>query len=457
MMNSSDSPDDGDVADETEETDETGETSTGRWSRAKSLLRRKSGDDDSGSEESADVRPETADDDVPLVVATEVPPKDLDIRDLTLDLADGTRVLDEVNLHVTAGTSLAICGPARAGKTTLLRILAGLDDPTEGEVLIGGAVANRLSARDRNLAMVFADYLLHPHLDAYDNLAFSALLRRDQPEEQIDQLVEEVAELLALTTFLDERPSRLDESQRQRVALGRALVRDAQGYLFDDPFAAQDPRIRGHVRSVTAQWQRDLGRTSIFTTRTPEEALTLSDRVAVMNLGWIHQVGTPQELYDKPADLFVAGFMGNPVMNLVPGEPDGMSIKLPFAQVPISYEMSQKVSGMPIVVVGMRPEHCFDASLPEASAVENPVRFTARVDDIEYGGKTQRVFLGYEIDPKIEDQLTAVEDDFEFDLFQNFFVAQLAGASPAEEGSEVSVVVSANALHFFDLETAEAI
>lgn len=459
MTNSGDSPDDGDVVDDSgdDSRDEDGETSSGRWSRAKSLLRRNPGGDDTAAEEVPDDGQGVADDDGALDVATEVPQKDLDIRDLTLDLADGTRVLDAVNLHVAAGTSLAICGPARAGKTTLLRILVGLDDPTEGEVRIGGAVANRLSARDRNLAMVFADHLLHPHLDAYDNLAFSALLRRDQPEEQIDQLVEEVAELLALTSFLDERPSRLDESQRERVALGRALVRDAQGYLFDDPFAAQDPRIRGHVRSVTAQWQRDLGRTSIFTTRTPEEALTLSDQVAVMNLGWVHQVGTPQELYDKPADLFVAGFMGNPVMNLVPGEPDGMSIKLPFGQVPISYDMSQKVSRMPIVVVGIRPEHCFDASLPEASAVENPVHFSARVDDIEYGGKTQRVFLGYEINPTIEDQLTAVEDDFEFDLFQNFFVAQLVGASPAEEGSEVSVVVSANALHFFDLETAEAI
>lgn len=421
------------------------------WSRATSWIRSRRHQGDPQDQEDA------AEDDGKPDVATDLRPRDIEVRDLTLDLADGTRVLDEINLFVEDGTSLAICGPARAGKTTLLRILVGLDDPTEGEVVLGDAVANRLSARDRDLAMVFSDHLLHPHLDAYDNLAFSALLRRDQAEGDIDQLVEEVAELLALTSVLDERPAHLDESQRQRIALGRALVRDARGYLFDDPFAAQDPRIRGHVRSVTAQWQRDLGRTSIFTTRTPEEALTLSDQVAVMNLGWIHQVGTPQELYDRPADLFVAGFMGNPVMNLVPGEPDGMSIKLPFATVPISHEMSQRVRDMPIVVVGIRPEHCFDASLPEAAAVEDPVRFTARVDDIEYGGKTQRVYLGYEINPAIEDQLTAVEDDFEFDLFQNFFVAQLSGASPAQEGSEVSVVVSAKVLHFFDLETAEVI
>jgi multiple sugar transport system ATP-binding protein len=314
-----------------------------------------------------------------------------------------------------------------------------------------------MSSRDRNLAMVFSDYLLHPHLDAYDNLAFSALLRNIQPEDEIDELVEEVAELLALTPFLDDRPVRLDDSQRQRVALGRALVRDADGYLFDDPFTAQDPRIRGHVRSVTAQWQRDLGRTSIFTTRTPEEALTLSDQVAVMNLGWVHQVATPQELYDSPADLFVAGFMGNPVMNLVPGKPDGMSIRLPFGSVQISYEMSQRVKDKPVVIVGVRPEHCFDAALPESSTIRDPVRFTARVDDIEYSGKTKQVYLGYEIDPKIEEELTALEDDFEFDLFQNFFVAQLSSASPAEQGSDVSILVPSASLHFFDLETAEAL
>lgn len=416
------------------------------WSKASGWIRSKrnrGGDDDGADRTSAEVSRGGG--------------TDVEVRDLTLDLPDGTRVLDEVSLFVPQGTSLAICGPARAGKTTLLRILTGLDSATGGDVILGGAVANRLSARDRNLAMVFADNQLHPHLDTYDNLAFSALLRRDQTEAEIDQLVEEVADLLALTSVLDERPAQLDPAERQRVSLGRALVREADGYLFDDPFSAQDPRIRGHVRSVTAQWQRDLGRTSIFTTRMPEEALTLADQVAVMNLGWVHQVGTPKELYDRPADMFVAGFMGNPVMNLIPGEPDGQRVKLPFADVPISHELSEKIKRMRVVAVGIRPEHCFDASLPEAASIPDPVRFSARVDDIEYGGRTQRVYLGYEIKPDIEDQLTAVEDDFEFDLFQNFFVAQLSGASPTAVGSDVSIVVSARALHFYDLETAEAL
>ena len=302
---------------------------------------------------------------------------DIEFRNITLDLPDGNRVLDDVSLKVPAGTNLAICGPKRAGKTTLMRILAGLADATEGDVLLDGVVSNRVAPRDRNLSMVFSDYLLHPHLDTYDNMAFAALLRRIQPEDEIDELVEEVADLLALTPVLDERPSKLDAAQRQRTAIGRSLVREADGYLFDEAFAAQEPRIRGHVRSVTVQWQADLERTSIFTTSHPEEAVTLADRVAVLNLGWVHQVGTPRDIYDKPADVFVAGFMGSPTMNLVPATVDGQTLRLPFAEVRMTDEIAEKVGDRQVVVVGIRPEHCFDqpsdpitASRPASPASE---------------------------------------------------------------------------------------
>ena len=380
---------------------------------------------------------------------------DIELRNITLDLPDGSRVLDDVNLEVPNGTNLAICGPARAGKTTLLRILAGLADATEGDVLLDGVVSNRVSPRDRNLSMVFSDYLLHPHLDTYDNLAFAALLRRLQPEDEIDALVEEVADLLALTPVLDERPSKLDAAQRQRTAIGRSLVREADGYLFDEAFAAQEPRIRGHVRSVTVQWQDDLERTSIFATSHPEEAVTLAEQVAVINLGWIHQVGSPRDLYDKPADVFVAGFMGSPAMNLVPATVEGSTLHLPFADVRMGVEMAEKVGDREVVVVGIRPEHCFDASMPESARLTQPVEIEGRVDDVEWGGKTQSVYLGYEIDADIEEQLTAIEDDFEFDLFHNFFVAQLSSDTDAEVGSTVRIAVSADRLHLFDLETAE--
>lgn len=380
---------------------------------------------------------------------------DIELRNISLDLSDGSRVLDDVSLFVPDGTNLALCGPARAGKTTLLRILAGLADATEGDVLLGGAPSNRMSPRDRNLSMVFSDYLLHPHLDTYDNMAFAALLRRVQPEDEIDASVEEVADLLALTPVLDERPSKLDDAQRQRTAIGRSIVRDADGYLFDEAFAAQEPRIRGHVRSVTVQWQADLERTSIFATSHPEEAVTLADQVAVMNLGWVHQVASPREIYDKPADLFVAGFMGAPAMNLVPATINGSTLQLPFASVEMTAEIAEKVGDREIIVVGIRPEHCFDASKPESFQLAHPLHIEGRVDDTEWGGKTQSVYLGYEIDPDIEEQLTAIEDDFEFDLFHDFFVAQLSSDTDAEVGSTVRIAVAADKLHLFDLETAE--
>ncbi|MFL6088560.1 MAG: ABC transporter ATP-binding protein [Aeromicrobium sp.] len=382
---------------------------------------------------------------------------DIEFRNITLDLPDGTRALDDVSLQVPSGSRLAVCGPARAGKTTLLRILVGLEDATEGEVLFNDVVASRMSPRDRNLSMVFSDYLLHPHLDTYDNMAFAAHLRKDQPEAEIDTLVEEVADLLALTPVLDERPAALDTAQRQRAAIGRSLVREADGYLFDDAFSAQEPRIRGHVRSVTSQWQADLNRTSIYTTRQPEEAATLADRVAVMNLGWIHQVGSPREIYDSPADLFVAGFMGAPVMNLVPATVDGNVLKFPFGTLRLTSDQAERVGDRELVVIGIRPEHCFDAAKAESYRLRNPLEFEARVDDVEWGGKTESVYLGYEIDETIEEQLTAIEDDFEFDLFQNFFVAQLATESPAEIGSTIRIAVAADSVHLFDLETAEAI
>jgi multiple sugar transport system ATP-binding protein len=226
-------------------------------------------------------------------------------------------------------------------------------------------------------------------------MAFAALLRREQPDDEVDALVEEVADLLALEPVLDERPAALDDAQRQRTALGRSLVRDASAYLFDDAFSAQEPRIRGHVRSVTVQWQTDLERTSIFTTTQPEEAATLADQVAVINLGWVHQVGSPREIYESPADLFVAGFMGSPVMNLMPAAVDGSKLSLPFGDVRLSGEQVDRIGDRELVVVGIRPEHCFDASKAESYRLSRPIEFEGRVDDVEWGGKTQSVYLGY--------------------------------------------------------------
>lgn len=377
----------------------------------------------------------------------------IEVRNVSLDGPDGRRLLDDVSLSVASGTRLAVCGPSGAGKSALMRVLVGLDDQTEGDVVIDGAVVNGVGPRQRDLSMVFSDYALHPHLDVFDNLAFSARLRRGHDEDAIDDRVEEVAEFLALGHVLDYKPSELDDAQRQRVAVGRSLVRDALGYLFDEPFTAQDDRVRSHVRSVTTQWQADRGRTSIFTTSDAHEALTLADRVAVMHQGYLHQVGSPRDLYDRPADLFVAGFLGAPSMNLIPARVNGYQLTMPLAGMVLDDPLKRRLEEREMVIVGIRPEHCHDANTPEGRGVVDRVEFTTRIDDVEWRGGTQLVYLGYEVDEAVEARLTEIEDILDFDLFQNFVVAELAAGSELRSGMTARIVVPREAVHIFDAET----
>jgi multiple sugar transport system ATP-binding protein len=377
----------------------------------------------------------------------------IEVRHVTLDAPDGRRLLDDVSLHVPSGDRLAVCGPPGSGKTALMRVIVGLDDQTDGDVLVDDILVNAVGPRQRDVAMVFSDYALHPHLDVYDNLAFSARLRRGVDQDSIDDRVEEVGEFLALSHLLELRPADLDDAERQRVAIGRSLVRDAVGYLFDEPFTAQDDRVRSHVRSVTTQWQTDRGRTSIFTTSDADEALTMADQVAVMHQGLVHQVGSPRDLYDRPADLFVAGFLGSPTMNLVPARVSGRQLVMPLATVSVDGELEQRLAGRQMVIVGIRPEQCLDATTTEGREVGDRVEFTTRIDDVEWRGKTQLVYLGYEVDEVVGEQLTAIEDELDFDLFQNFVVAELAASSELRPGMSARIVVPREAIHVFDPET----
>ncbi len=378
----------------------------------------------------------------------------IEVRHVSLDSPDGRRLLDDVSLSVPSGARLAVCGPAGAGKTALLRVLVGLDDHTDGDVVIGGNVVNAVGPRQRDLALVFSDYALHPHLDVYDNLAFAARLRRGH-EIDIDDRVEEVADFLALDHVLEHKPSELDDSQRQRVAIGRALVRDALGYLFDEPFTAQDGRVRSHVRSVTTQWQTDRSRTSIFTTSDAHEALTLADQVAVMHQGFVHQVGSPRDLYERPADLFVAAFLGAPAMNLIPAQVAGQHLQMPLATVALDDSLRQDIGDRTTVIIGIRPEQCHDATTPEGREVTDRVEFTTRIDDVEWRGKTQIVYLGFELEPDVEEMLADIEDALDFDLFGNFVVAELPASSELRAGMSARIVVPREALHVFDAQTGE--
>ncbi len=389
----------------------------------------------------------------------------IELRNLTVAGQGGRPLLDDISLTVPSGETLAIVGPSGAGKTLLLRVLVGLDEQTSGEILLDDVNVTKAGPRSRDLSMVFQDYALHPQLDTFDNLAFSSTLRRAKSTKRfrrgaldhaaITERVNSVSEFLALTELLDHSPAELDDAQRQRVALGRSLVREAAAYLFDDPFSQQAPRVRPHVRSVTAQWQTEAGRTSIFTTSDIAEALTLADRVAVMHQGFVHQVGTPRELYEYPKDMFVAGFLGSPPMNLIPARPSGQQLVMPLATMYIDDAVRRRIGERDLVVVGIRPEHCVESSSPAAASMTDKLELTTRIDDVEWQGNTQLAYLGYEISPEVEVRLSAVEDLLDFDLFQNFVVAQLAASSTLNAGMSIRVVVPRKKIHVFDPETGE--
>lgn len=379
----------------------------------------------------------------------------IELRHVTTTGPGERPLLDDISFTVPDGTTLAITGPKGAGKSRLLRTLVGLEEQTSGDILIDDYVVNAVDPRGRDLAMVFQDFALHPHLDVFDNLAFSSILRKGHDKAELSDRLHEVAGLLALTDLLDLKPAQLDEPQRQRVALGRSLIRDANAYLFDSPFSAQSERVRTHVRSVTTQWQSDGERTSIFTTNSVEEALSTADRVAVMHQGFIHQIGTPRELYDTPADMFVAGFLGSPPMNLVPAFLDGQQLVMPLATMLLDDDLIERIGDRSVVVAGIRPEHCHDATSPGIDAITDRVEFTTRIDDVEWRGSSQFAYLGYEIDPEVEALMGEVEDLLEFDLFQSFLVAQLPAESPLRPGMSIRVVVPRPQVHVFDPETGE--
>jgi multiple sugar transport system ATP-binding protein len=379
----------------------------------------------------------------------------IELRHLTTDGTGARPLLDDINLAVPSGTTLAITGPDGAGKSRLLRTIVGLEEQSSGDVLIDDIVVNAVDPRGRDIAMVFQDFALHPHLDVFDNLAFSATLRKGYDKAELSERIQEVAEMLALTDLLDLRPADLDDAQRQRVALGRSLVRDANAHLFDAPFSAQPERVRTHVRSVTIQRQQEHARTSIFTTNEVEEALSTADRVAVMHQGFIHQVGTPRELYDRPADMFVAAYLGSPPMNLVPASPQGRQLVMPLATMLLDDELVERIGDRSVVVAGIRPEHCHDANQSDGAAVTDRVEFTTRIDDIEWRGSSQFAYLGYEIEPEVEALMAEVEELLEFGLFQSFLVAQLPPDSLLRAGMSIRVVVPRARVHVFDPQTGE--
>src|SRR5438477_3533811 len=287
---------------------------------------------------------------------------------LTKQYSPEVTAVDDLNLEIEDGEFLVLVGPSGCGKTTALRCVAGLEDITAGQLLIGERVVNRVPSKDRNIAMVFQSYALYPHMTVFDNLAFGLKLLKTDKQE-IKRRVQEAAKVLDLEKFLDRKPKALSGGQRQRVALGRAIVREPAAFLMDEPRSNLDAKLRVQTRAEILRLQQRLGTTTVYVTHDQVEAMTMGDRIAVMNLGVLQQVGSPPELYDNPVNLFVAGFIGSPAMNLVPSAViDGV--------------------GGSDRIVGFRPEH-----VRVANGHVDGATFDATIDVVEYLGDEQLVHM----------------------------------------------------------------
>jgi len=303
---------------------------------------------------------------------------------------DGFEAVKDMNLEIRDGEFMILVGPSGCGKSTALRMIAGLEDISEGDLVIGGERVNDLPPRDRDIAMVFQNYALYPHMTVRENMGFALKLAK-RPQSEIDQKVNEAAGILELNQHLERKPANLSGGQRQRVAMGRAIVRDPKCFLMDEPLSNLDAKLRVQMRTQVARLQHQLGTTMVYVTHDQTEAMTLGDRVAVMRAGIIQQVDTPKVLYEDPANLFVAGFIGSPSMNFVAGRIEGDAVKMPFGDVPLTNRLRaglQRADGGHTsreVIVGIRPEHFEDAAIVDPNAPDR-VRFRAKVDVVESMG-----------------------------------------------------------------------
>jgi len=274
---------------------------------------------------------------------------EVEYRKITKRYPNGVVALKEFDLTAADGEFVVLVGPSGCGKSTALRLLAGLDKPSSGEIYIGGTPVTRHGPGERDIAMVFQKYALYPHMSVYKNLAYG-LRQRKTPRDEIQRRVREVSDILGIGELLDRRPAQLSGGQRQRVAMGRALVREPQAFLLDEPLSNLDAKLRGQVRAELKRLHQRLGITSIYVTHDQVEAMTLADRICVMNSGALQQVGTPQEVYEHPANVFVAGFIGSPAMNLVPATVADGQVQL------AGHSVARAPQGATDVVVGIRPE-----------------------------------------------------------------------------------------------------
>jgi multiple sugar transport system ATP-binding protein len=372
---------------------------------------------------------------------------EIDLRNVTKVFPGDVVAIDDVSLRIPDGEFVALVGPSGCGKSTLLRAIAGLEDVTSGEIAIDGRDVTDLAPRHRDIAMVFQSYALYPHMSVRQNLGYGLKVRRT-PKAEIRRRVDEIAELLGLAELLDRKPAQLSGGQRQRVAMGRAIAREPQAFLMDEPLSNLDAKLRVGMRASLAQLHQRLGVTTVYVTHDQVEAMTLGQRVAVMKDGRILQADAPQALYERPRDLFVAGFIGSPAMNLVDAAVDGTDVVFGEFRIPLDWSRRPAAGSGP-VVVGIRPETFEDAAFapPELPTLE------VEVVVLEELGSDAHVFFRVDatrLAPVAaeheEDELVELVGDDEGSLLN----ARVDPRTRARVGETMRLAVDPARFHFFD-------
>jgi multiple sugar transport system ATP-binding protein len=368
---------------------------------------------------------------------------------------DGALAVQEVNLEIADGEFIILVGPSGCGKSTTLNMIAGLEDITDGELRIAGQRVNEKAPKDRDIAMVFQSYALYPHMTVKENMAFPLRLAKVD-NATVEKKVKEAAEILDLTQHLDRKPSNLSGGQRQRVAMGRAIVRNPKAFLMDEPLSNLDAKLRVQMRTSVSRLQKQLGTTTVYVTHDQTEAMTLGDRVVVMRGGVVQQIGAPQFLYDQPANLFVAGFIGSPSMNFVPATLENGSLRSILGDVTLTDRVRQLVEGADApreVIMGIRPEHFEDAALVEAAALSSGGKFTHQVDVLESMGSDKYAYFNLTGEQAASAELQelaadAGSDDVPGDGIS--LVTRLSSASEAVEGASSEIWFDADKVQLFD-------
>jgi multiple sugar transport system ATP-binding protein len=381
---------------------------------------------------------------------------------------DGTRALAELNLEIQDGEFMVIVGPSGCGKTTAMRLVAGLETVTEGNVWIGDRVVNSLTPKARDIAMVFQNYALYPQMSVFGNIAFPLQMEK-RPRDQVKARVTAVARSLGLTELLDRKPGQLSGGQRQRVAMGRAIARNPEVFLMDEPLSNLDAKLRAQMRGEVLRLQREVGVTAIYVTHDQVEAMTMGDRVVVMKDGVLQQVDSGQTLYDRPGTLFVARFIGNPTMNVMRGRiGDGSDGNLTcrigsseFVIPPAAVERHPKLRSYPgaDVAVGIRPEATREASGGLAGSLAHQLSMGGEIRLIESLGAEFLVHVASEFEgvPEEDALTTDSSGNPTAGSYENVLVARIETAPRASRGERVELVIDLDKLHFFDLESGEAV